>query len=220
MAIYRPFDNLRADPRRPLSRGRGRPRPSIEHIVGLDLGQVHDPTALAVVQPVAIPDGGQNTYRLVHLDRAPLGLPYPDMADRVARLLRTGPLRQSALVVDTTGVGRPVVDLFRKAGLAPVAVTITGGDRITGNRKRVRVPKRELVSALQVVLQSGRLEIAEKLHLADALLEEFRDFRVRVSAAGHDSYGALGEDEHDDLIIALCLAVWYGERQLRQPRAA
>lgn len=35
------------------------------------------------------------------------------------------------LVVDQTGVGRPVFDLVTKAGLEAVGVTITGGDAIT-----------------------------------------------------------------------------------------
>ena len=35
---------------------------------------------------------------------------------------------QAPLVVDQTGVGRPVVDLFREVGLKPIAVTLTAGD--------------------------------------------------------------------------------------------
>jgi hypothetical protein len=45
------------------------------------------------------------------------------------------------LAVDATGVGKPVVDLLRERGLAPMAVTITGGDTVTGDARARRVPK-------------------------------------------------------------------------------
>ncbi|MDP9310889.1 MAG: hypothetical protein M3R24_08350 [Chloroflexota bacterium] len=47
-------------------------------------------------------------------------------------LLRSQHLRGVArLVVDATGVGRPVVDLLKKANLYLEAVTITAGDNVT-----------------------------------------------------------------------------------------
>jgi hypothetical protein len=66
-------------------------------------------------------------------------------------------------VVDATGVGAPVVDLLRAAGIGErlVAVTITGSDDVTrGPGGDWRVPKRDLVTGLQVMLQSGELGIA------------------------------------------------------------
>ena len=31
-------------------------------------------------------------------------------------------------------------------------------------------------------------------------------------ATGHDSYEAWREGDHDDLVLSLALAVWYGQR--------
>ena len=38
-------------------------------------------------------------------------------------------------------------------------------------------------------------------------------FRVKISAEGHDSYGAHREGAHDDLVLALSCAVWYAEKE-------
>ena len=67
------------------------------------------------------------------------------------------------MVVDGTVVGAPVVDMFRQKGLVPVAITITGGDTVTGERGSYRVPKRYLVSTMRVLLQAGLLKVAEEL---------------------------------------------------------
>ena len=113
--------------------------------------------------------------------------------------------------------GRPVVDLLWQAGMRAVSVTITSGQRVTGGLNSWRVPKRDLVTNLQVLLQSHRLRIAADLPLADALADEMLDFRVRVSDAGHDSWG--GRD-HDDLVLALAVACWLGERAMPRVAAA
>jgi hypothetical protein len=120
------------------------------------------------------------------------------------------------LVVDATGVGAAVVDLFRRADLPGrmIAVTITGGDAVTRDGNTARVPKRDLASSVQVALQSGRLRIAQGLTLAPVLQSELLNFRVKISLTGHDSYGA-GSDwrdnAHDDLVLAVALALHHGE---------
>ncbi len=42
----------------------------------------------------------------------------------------------------------------------------------------------------------------------EALVGELRDFRVIVTSPGRTAYG--GASEHDDLVIAIGLAVWRG----------
>src|SRR5687767_6312437 len=73
------------------------------------------------------------------------------------------------------------------------------------------VPKRDLVSNLQVLLQSERLKIAGDLPEAAALLRELRSFRVTISTAGNDTYAAWRENDHDDMVLAVALACWQGE---------
>jgi hypothetical protein len=185
-------------------------RPCRRFVVGLDLGQAQDFTALAVVHRSAGRDG---VVQVPHLERFPLGTSYPTIVGRVAQLLATPPLReQASLVVDRTGVGGAVVDLLAEAHLSPVAVTITGGDKVHRDSKtRYSVPKRELVSVLQVLLQTGRMKIASALPEAEVLVKELLTFQVKITSNAHDTYGAWREGTHDDLVLALALAAWYGE---------
>jgi len=148
-----------------------------------------------------------------HLERLPLGTPYPKVVEQVQRLFQTPPLRPetTALVVDETGVGRPVCDLFRMAGVAIVPVTITGGTAISGDPTAgLHVPKRDLVTSAQVLLQNRRLKIAASLPDAATLVKELEGFKVKISlTTGHDTYDAWREGIHDDLVLATCLATWF-----------
>jgi hypothetical protein len=174
--------------------------------VGVDLGQARDHTAIVVVERVG---GGLDRFDVRHAERAPLGTAYPAIVERVSAIATAAPLRgRSTLVVDATGVGRPVVDLFVAAGLRPIGVTITAGAAPSGSGDARRAPKRELCTLLQVLLQSGRLKIAASMPACAALVEELLAFRVRIDgASARDSYGA-GGSAHDDLVMALALACY------------
>ena len=208
-----------------------------EYIVGLDLGQRHDFTALCVAErrrvradaePASQPArfaAGVGSYDVVHLERLPLGTPYTDVPARLWALLRAieganqarqRPPARTTFVVDQTGVGVAVVDILRAAGLAPVPVVIHGGDAASrGADRSWRVPKRDLVGTVQVLLQGRRLRIAQGLALAPTLVAELANFRASISlTTGHDSYGAAAdwrEGHHDDLVLATAMACWYGE---------
>jgi hypothetical protein len=184
--------------------------------IGLDLGQAQDYTALTVIERkhfnYSLP---REQYHVRHLERPKLGTPYPAIVEKVQDLMQSNKLlNQAALVVDATGVGRPVVDLFRKAGLRPVAITITGGNTVTVGDGGYHVPKRDLVTTLQVLFQSGRLKVAGGLKLAPVLMEELLNFKVKINVkTAHDSYEAWREGIHDDLVLAVALACWYAEKR-------
>jgi hypothetical protein len=69
-----------------------------------------------------------------------------------------------------------------------------------------------LVATLQVVFQSKRLQVANRLKLANAFVTEMLAFRVKLSPQGHDTYGA-EPGEHDDLVLAVGVALWHAEWQ-------
>lgn len=186
------------------------------YIIGLDLGQARDFTALVVSEK------HEDTKRwpklvqhnIVHMHRFPLGTPYPDITEAVKRVIAQLPARPQPpiLVVDATGVGRPVVDAMKARGLSPIAATITGGADVTEKSPDdLRVPKRILASTLQIALQSGRLKIAANMPLTDVLVRELQSFKVKISVAGNETYEAWREADHDDLVLACGLAVWRGE---------
>ncbi len=179
--------------------------------VGVDLGQACDSTAIVVVERVG---GTPESYHVRHAERPPLGTPYPAVVARVAMIAASAPLRGAhSLVVDATGVGRPVVDLFVAAGLRPIGVTITSGATAIAVGDSHKVPKRDLCSIVQVLLQGRRLKIAAAMAERGALVDELLAFRVKIDgASARDSYGARG-GAHDDLVMALALAC-YGAREL------
>jgi phage FluMu gp28-like protein len=171
--------------------------------VGLDLGQANDFTALAVIEVAG------DDLHVRHLERFRHTL-YPDVAERVEALMNSPELKGKAnLVIDATGVGPAVTDIFSKRGRAFKAVKIHGGDAESREGSIYRVPKRNLVSALQAALQTGTLKIASSLGLAEVLRGELLNFRVKVNiATGHDSYEHWREGDHDDLVLAAAMAVW------------
>lgn len=184
--------------------------------LGLDLGQSNDFTAISIAEKLDVP-GDPVEYHIRHLERVKLGTPYPAIVEHVRNLMQSSQLAGStALVVDGTGVGAPVVDMFREARLDPVAITITGGNTASKEADGYHVPKRDLVSVLQVLFQADRLKVAATLPEAKTLTEELLNFRAKINIqTAHDSYEAWREGVHDDLVLSVALACWYGEQQPR-----
>ncbi len=198
-------------------------------MVGLDLGQAADYSALAVVERVQVLPAGLSLghwerheddhqylelveeVRVRHLQRWELGTPYPAIVADVASLMTSPQLRGAWLTFDRSGVGRGVGDLLKQAYMAgrmgdnwPTGTTITGGAQSSAGN----VPKRDLLTNVQILLQQGRLKIAAGLALGETLERELTSFRQKLSAAGRDSYDvARREGEgHGDLVIAVALA--------------
>ena len=193
---------------------------AVKHVFGLDLGQVHDPSAIAVLDhsrtcigrsPVTYDWIFDERFSFRHLERLPLGLDYPSIVEHVRRLVSRPELNPSTttLVVDATGVGRPVVDLLRRAHLPCrlMPVTITAGNRQTCEENVWGVPKRDLITGL-LLFQQQEIDICGHLPESETLVRELGNIRIKVSLAGHDTYGAWREGEHDDLVLAAALACW------------
>jgi len=178
-------------------------------ILGLDLGQAQDYTGL-----ITIEQAGER-LDAVDIRRYRLGTPYPEIVEDVCKTLDTPALKDAALVVDATGVGRPVVDMFRAANLYPTPVMITAGAHAHRDDNGYwMVPKKELVGAVQVALQTGTLKIARSLEHAQTLAQELTQFQTKITAAANDIYGAWREGQHDDLVLALALALWWAPRRI------
>ncbi|MBF0622902.1 MAG: hypothetical protein HQL54_13355 [Magnetococcales bacterium] len=183
------------------------------YLLGLDLGQAGDYTGLTIFE--CLNNKRPPVYHLRHVERLKLGLSYPKQVDLVAERLARIP-GISTLVLDATGVGRPVVDMIRQRRLLTtiIAVTITGGNTVNETDKDTfTVPKRDLVSTLQVLFQNARLKVAQGLPQGELLIEELLNFKVKINVNNHDSYEAWRDKDHDDLVLSAALALWYAERK-------
>ena len=188
--------------------------------IALDLGQVCDFSTLAVIERVELVGDWNPVFfawkkrimlRLRFLERIPLGTPYPDVvlrANDVARQVAAEGVCE--LAVDGTGVGRPVVDLLRRVGL-PCSLRpaiVTGGIAESQSDGYHHIPKKDLITGLQIALQQGTLQIAGGLKFGPALVTEMAEMRVKITSPGHEQFGAWREGSHDDLVFAVALACW------------
>ncbi len=181
---------------------------TVRYFVGADIGQVSDPTAIAVIRE-SKPRGRDASFHLVHLDRFELGQSYPAQIERIRAIISRPPLSISStkLAVDATGVGRAVSDLMNEKRLNHTAISITAGDNVSEENRRIRVGKSLLVGRLLTSLHDLKLQISPDIPHADRLRKELQDFRVAFTPAGNAVFNAR-EGQHDDLVLAVALAHW------------
>lgn len=178
--------------------------------VGLDLGRREDYTALCVLERRE--DASYVRYECRHLARYDLGTPYLRIVDAVGELLGRQPLTgRCQLVIDASGVGDAVCEMFSAAGRRYASVLITGGFgwHREGGRRYI-VSKHALVSVVQKFLSCEALGVSKQLAEAETLRAELRHFRVRISKAANELYEAR-EGQHDDLVLSLAVALFVGE---------
>ncbi len=197
--------------------------PINEYYMGLDLGQPNKYTALAIVAATTgyrgFNAGGhfvdnfyepdEIKFKVVHLERFKLGTPYPALVKQVSQ--RAAGLKTTdkpTLAVDVTGTGQAVLDLLLRAELNPVAINMTGGGAIAAAPHGYNLPKKDLISNLQVLMQERRLQVAPGLDLGQMLAEEMANFKFKVALAALDSYSEWREGDKDDLVFAVGVAVW------------
>ncbi len=186
--------------------------------IGVDLGQVRDYTAISIVERRETAGEFDHTVwahkkkvelLLRYLERIPLGTPYPEVVDSVVSLTEEAELAgRCSLVVDATGVGKPVVDLLRRArpAAAIVPVVITGGETASLDKGTHKVPKKDLVTEMLVMLEAGELGIAGGLEEGETLVAEMVAMRGRFTASGREQF--MATSVHDDLVLASALACW------------
>jgi hypothetical protein len=147
-------------------------RSPLRYIVGVDLGQASDPTAVCVLEAYAEREDPaepmKNYFDVRHLMRLPLGTSYPAIVADVGVMLQREPLRNATELVIDECVGRAVGDIFIQQGLKPVRVTITAGDSAgeMAGGYRYTVSKSYLVSNLDAKLHTGELRFAKELREA------------------------------------------------------
>ncbi len=182
-----------------------------QFICSLDLGQVNDFSCLITLEPRL------QKLHVRKIDRLRLGMSYPLQVEHVQATLGKLKSRRS-LVIDHTGCGRPVFDMFKAAGLPVVGITLTSGEKtiqlmtktIRGlkPRQEFRCPKITVISSLNICMQKRLLVIPKTLENVDILVAELKDFEAQAKSTGHVSFNAR-EGSHDDVLMSLALGCWW-----------
>ncbi len=200
----------------------------MQFYLGVDFGSQQDYSAFALVRQNQVVKVKQNgfggisyedialEYQLLFLERIELGTAYHRIVDRIGGILRDEDLRGETMVVpDATGVGVPIIQMMRERGVTPMTpISIHGGMTVSPNDfGGYSVPKRDLVTALTIVVQSRRLRVASDVKYRAQLVHEMQSFTLKTTKSGNDTYEALMEKDHDDLVMALAMAIWLAERR-------
>jgi hypothetical protein len=186
------------------------------YVLGLDLGPVGTFTALAILERTDTNDpDAAPMYVVRHLHRFAPGTPYATIVGDVIDKLHAEPLEDALLVLDVTAVGGGVADLFRHGEPFSriVSVVVTAGHHAENDPFGIwLVPKKDLVTRLQLLLQGRRLVIPTALQDADLLIRELGAFRAKVSLATDPTQADWRESAQDDLVFAVALACWKAGR--------
>ncbi len=199
-------------------------------IIAASLGTGMQPTAIAVLEQKVLKDPRWNAktgaLRLRHLDRLSLDVNYPDTVAQISTLLETSEIKdgercgRTDVLLDLTGSGRAIVELFERAEIDPIEVRIVGAamteEKVPGGQWHI--PKVEMVGVLRVIYEDGRLQMAKDLPLVPTLKEELRVFKMRPPRIDPNDPESWREGQSDDLIYAAALAVWRASRHVPYPQ--
>ena len=201
--------------------------------LSVDLGSENDYTAFSLIERVekvqgnTIPSYNSRPIRkepiivtaelhLVHMERVPLKTPYPTVVEKIGFIVnRPEFVDNIALIVDRTGVGIPVIQMMYQRGLAPIGITIHGGDRVTTSKDNYGVPKRDLVTALLNAYYMKRFKTKSPEEMP--IIKEFRDelagFQMKINKMTlNDSYESWLERIHDDLVMSAAMGCWWMDK--------
>jgi hypothetical protein len=218
----------------------------MDHFVGVDLGKLTDPTALTIMARSLAIDPltgtpqkstrGDYIYRWEcrALKRYKLGTEYLAIVADVLRICNRRELHPGVrLVLDSTGVGVAVTEMFTRALVAFPdvechTISITAGEGfssvstlVRGNfiaRGQWRVSKIQLIAAIREVLETRRFKVSidpasgKPLEGSEVLVKELTNFRERITESANMTYEAR-QGQHDDLVLATCLPIWLGSQR-------
>jgi phage FluMu gp28-like protein len=165
-------------------------RPDMQHFMGIDLARYEDWTVITVLDEAG---------RQVYLDR----FNQVSWERQIERIVDIAGIYQAQVWIDETGIGDPLTEQIRtRAWERHIDVMIEGF-------KFSSTSKEQLVNGLAIALEHNELDLLD----APIQKAELQAYQYELSPGGHLKMNA-PEGMHDDIVIALGLAVW-GMRQAK-----
>jgi hypothetical protein len=200
--------------------------------LGCDLGKQSDFTAICFLRKLTPLDrqnrvNGQSVYEVLMMKRFALKTSYVSIVGEISNRLKRPPFDSwqdyrgitrpakvpTFLAFDQTGVGQSVSELLRNDAFLDkrlerlYPINITAGREPSEGSDFLNIPKRDLIMATLIAFEKGFLEFAADMPELPTLIDELQNFEMKFTAKGNDTYSAKGAN-HDDLVLALSLAVW------------
>jgi hypothetical protein len=150
------------------------------------------------------------TRTVRHIERFPLNTPYTTLVWKIKDLLANPNIeRDHRVAIDATGVGAPLLDFLRHHGVNRnlFPVSITSGESTAVRHNTHYIPKRDLLTNLQLMLQNRAIKVSTHLPHAPLLRDELANLR-RHTGARTELYETEQCGQHDDILMALALAAW------------
>jgi hypothetical protein len=156
------------------------------YLIGVDIAETEDFTVITVIDT--------HTNSVVYWKRFK-GVDYPAQIEQI--IATANEYGGSRIVIDTTGVGKPIYEMLLKRGVFVEDFTFTGKS------------KEELIQKLRLYISQKWISIPNEPVLLDEL-NSF-EYKLRNEKTGEPlkniKYGA-PKGYHDDCVDSLALAVW------------
>ena len=181
-------------------------------VISICLGGSLGPTGLVIVEPKSIyshPRGDQtrlewdNHFAVRWLERLPSGCEYLAILSRIRELTsqrRIG--RDPSILMDISATGLAAVRFFEDQGYFPIPFRVSDAGASSFQDAVRIVPRKDMITAAQIAIQSSRLQVSTDLELAATLITDLEGFNPEAPA----------KSQHGDLVIGVAMILWWGER--------
>ncbi len=179
-------------------------------ILGLSSGKAKGHAAIVLVETFGKYQINKR-YNLRRVERFKLKSD-DDIVNRIIEFLENNQLKGNVdLVTDIKASEQKLTSALTKARLNPVPVTIIDEGTKTSDDGIYVLPRKELLTNLQLLYVAERLRLNPQLDLGKVIREEILRFRVHKTPKNDDMGKSDKKPEYEDLIFALALACWYGQ---------
>lgn len=156
------------------------------YVIGIDLAKSEDFTVLTVID--------SKTREVVYIERFQ-DIEWRDQKLRIQRLALR--YNNAQCVVDATGVGDPIVEDLKNAGISLYYDKDRPGFKFTNETKS------QLIEQLAIAIEQRQITFPNY----EVLINELMNYEYSITDNGRIKYSAPA-GKHDDCVISLGLAVW------------
>ncbi len=156
------------------------PQPGHQYVMGVDLARLRDFSVITVMD--------RQRRHLVYFDR----FNQLDWTVQYHKIIECAKKYNALVMMDSTGIGDPIVETIRNAGVRVEPYKIGGS-----------AAKQQLIEKLRVGIEKQRLSMPN----IPILIRELENFEYSITDSGVIRYEA-PDGFHDDTVISLALANW------------